>query len=146
MDRSHIILLVEDNPSDEELTLRALQKNHIMNEVVVTRDGVAALEYLFGEGQHDGRDTRVQPDVILLDLKLPRLGGLEVLKRMRADARTQNVPVVVLTSSSQDEDIVASYSLGANSYIRKPVRFEEFSQAVSQLGVYWLLINQPPTG
>src|SRR5690606_22780358 len=117
------------NPSDEELTLRSLQKNNIANDVVVVRDGVEAIEFLFGEGKYDGRDTTEQPDLILLDLKLPRLGGLEVLQRIRADERTKLLPVVVLTSSSQDEDIINSYKLGANSYVRKPVRFADFSEA-----------------
>lgn len=144
MERSHIIMLVEDNPSDEELTLRALKKNNVMNEIVVARDGVEALEYLFGEGSYEGRDTRVQPDVVLLDLKLPKLGGFEVLKNMRTDPRTEHIPVVVLTSSNQDEDIINSYELGANSFVRKPVRFDEFSQAVNQLEIYWLLVNEAP--
>ncbi len=139
-----MLLLVEDNPSDEELTLRSLQKNHIANDVVVVRDGVEALEFLFCEGQYEDRDQTVQPDLILLDLKLPRLGGLEVLQRIRSDDRTKLLPVVVLTSSSQDEDVINSYKLGANSYVRKPVRFADFSEAVRQLGVYWLLINENP--
>lgn len=139
-----MLLLVEDNPSDEELTLRALRKNNIVNEVVVARDGVEALEFLFGEGQYAGRDLKVQPALILLDLKLPRVSGLEVLQRIRADHRTAMLPVVVLTSSSQDEDILSSYRLGANSYVRKPVRFSDFSEAVRQLGMYWLLLNESP--
>jgi two-component system response regulator len=137
-----IILLVEDNPDDEALTLRALKKGKILNEVVVARDGVEALEWLFGEGAHAGRDTHVQPQVILLDLNMPRLSGLEVLERIRNDDRTRTVPVVVLTSSKQDEDMISSYTLGANSYVRKPVDFAEFTEAVARLGVYWLLINQ----
>ncbi len=136
------ILLVEDNPDDETLTLRALRKNHILNEVVVAHDGVEALEYLFGEGPHAGRDTAVQPQVVLLDLNMPRLSGLQVLERMRSDPRTRLVPVVVLTSSKEDDDLVRSYSLGANSYVRKPVDFAEFVSAVRQLGMYWLLVNQ----
>jgi two-component system response regulator len=139
-----IILLVEDNPDDEALTLRALKKGHVMNPVVVARDGVEALEWLFGEGAHAGRDTRVQPQVILLDLNMPRLSGLEVLERIRADHRTRTVPVVVLTSSKQEEDMFSSYTLGANSYVRKPVDFAEFIEAVGRLGVYWLLVNQQP--
>ncbi len=138
-----MLLLVEDNPSDEELTLRALTKQKILNDVIVVRDGVEALEFLFGEGKYEGRDLSRQPDVILLDLKLPRLGGLEVLQRIRADDRTKLLPVVVLTSSSQEEDIISSYRLGANSYVRKPVKFADFTEAVRQLGVYWLLINEP---
>jgi CheY-like chemotaxis protein len=137
-----IILLVEDNPDDEALTLRALKKNHIANDVVVARDGVEALEWLFGEGAHAGRDIRVQPQVVLLDLNMPRLSGLDVLRRIRADPRTHTVPVVVLTSSKQDEDVVTSYALGANSYVRKPVDFGEFVEAVKKLGMYWLLLNQ----
>ena len=137
-----IILLVEDHPDDEARTLRALRKNHILNPVVVARDGVEALEWLFGEGAHAGRDTRTQPQVILLDLNMPRLSGFEVLERIRKDPRTHLVPVVVLTSSKQDEDMMASYAKGANSYVRKPVDFTEFAQAVQRLGVYWLLVNQ----
>jgi len=140
-----VILLVEDNPDDEALTLRALKKNAIANEVVVARDGVEALEWLFGEGAHAGRDTRQQPQVVLLDLNMPRVGGLDVLRRIRADARTQAVPVVILTSSKQDEDLVKSYALGANSYVRKPVDFAEFVDAVKKLGMYWLLLNQVPS-
>ena len=139
-----IILLVEDNPDDVTLTLRALKKGHIANEVVVAGDGVEALEWLFGEGAHAGRDVQVQPAVILLDLNMPRLSGLEVLQRIRADDRTKMTPVVVLTSSKQDEDMVSSYTLGANSYVRKPVDFAEFTEAVARLGVYWLLVNQSP--
>jgi CheY-like chemotaxis protein len=138
-----MLLLVEDNPSDEELTLRALTKQKVLNDIVVVRDGVEALEFLFGEGKYEGRDLSRQPDVILLDLKLPRLGGLEVLQRIRADERTKVLPVVVLTSSSQEEDIISSYRLGANSYVRKPVKFADFTEAVRQLGIYWLLINEP---
>jgi CheY-like chemotaxis protein len=138
------ILLVEDNPDDEALTLRALKKHKVANDVVVARDGVEALEYLFGEGAHAGRDTSLQPQVVLLDLNMPRLSGLEVLDRIRSDARTRLVPVVVLTSSKQEEDMVSSYAKGANSYVRKPVDFAEFAHAVQQLGIYWLLVNQPP--
>ena len=130
-----MLLLVEDNPSDEELTLRSLKKHNIVNEVVVARDGVEAVEYLLD-------DAKPLPDLVLLDLKLPRLSGLEVLQRIRTEERTKMLPVVVLTSSSQDEDIVSSYRMGANSYVRKPVRFSDFSEAVRQLGVYWLLINE----
>jgi two-component system response regulator len=136
------ILLVEDNPDDELLTLRALKKNRIANEVVVARDGVEALDYLLGTGAYVGRDTSVTPQVILLDLNLPKVGGLEVLKRLRADDRTRLLPVVVLTSSKEEEDIVASYENGANAYVRKPVEFDRFSEAVSTLGLFWLLLNE----
>lgn len=142
-----VILLVEDNPDDVELTLRALSKNNITNEVVVVRDGVEALDYLFGAGKHLGRDTSAVPAVILLDLKLPKVGGLEVLRRLRSDSRTKLVPVVILTSSKEQEDLVNGYSLGANSYVRKPVDFIQFTEAVRQLGLYWLLLNEaPPSG
>ena len=137
-----IILLVEDNPDDEALTLRALKKHHIANDVVVAHDGVEALAWLFGEGAHAGRDVAVQPQVVLLDLNMPRLSGLQVLERMRQDPRTKLVPVVVLTSSKEDDDLVKSYALGANSYVRKPVDFAEFIEAVRRLGMYWLLVNQ----
>lgn len=138
------ILLVEDNPDDEELMLRVLRKHHIANEVVVARDGVEALDYLLGTGAHTERDLRQQPQVILLDLKLPKLDGLEVLRRLRADPRTRLLPVVILTSSMEEEDRLSGYTLGANSYVRKPVDFNEFTEAVRQLGVYWLLLNEPP--
>jgi two-component system response regulator len=142
-----VILLVEDNPDDEALTLRALRKANVRNEVVVARDGVEALDYLFGTGKHAGRDTSEFPQVMLLDLKLPRLDGLEVLRRVRADDRTKLLPVVILTSSTEDEDRMAGYELGANSYVRKPVDFSQFADAVRQLGLYWLLLNQsPPMG
>ena len=139
-----IILLVEDNPNDEALTLRALKKNNIQNEVVVARDGVEALDYLFGAGSYAGRDTKVLPQVVLLDLKLPKVDGLEVLKRIRADERTKLLPVVILTSSKEEQDLIAGYGLGANSYIRKPVDFNQFIQAVGQLGLYWIVLNEPP--
>lgn len=135
------ILLIEDNPDDNALTLRALMKNNITNEVIVARDGVEALDYLFGEGAHEGRDLSDQPQVILLDLKLPKIDGLEVLKRIRADDRTRRLAVVVLTTSIEDRDIIRSYDLGANSYIRKPVDFDHFMEAVRQLGLYWLALN-----
>jgi two-component system response regulator len=138
-----IILLVEDNPDDEELTVRALRKNNIVNEVVVARDGVEALDYLFGQGQHASRDLKVMPQVILLDLKLPKLDGLGVLRRLRADERTKFLPVVILTSSNEEKDRIDSYDLGANSYVRKPVDFNQFSDAARQLGLYWLVLNQP---
>jgi two-component system response regulator len=136
------ILLVEDSADDEELTTRALRKANIANEIVVARDGKEALDYLFGEGAYQGRDLSAMPAVILLDLKLPKLSGLDVLQRVRADARTKLIPTVVLTSSSEDEDMLKSYQSGANSYVRKPVEFGAFVNAVSQLGVYWLLLNQ----
>jgi two-component system response regulator len=141
-----IILLVEDNPDDVKLTLRAFAKCGIANRVVVAGNGAEALDYLFGTGAHTGRDPRDRPAVVLLDLKLPRVDGLEVLRRMRADVRTRHQPVVVLTSSQEEHDIVASYDLGANSYIRKPVDFDRFSEAVRHLGLYWLLLNELPPG
>jgi len=137
-----VILLVEDNADDEALTLRALKRNNILNEVVVARDGAEALEYLFAEGQYTGRSMTAMPEVVLLDLNLPKINGLEVLKRIRSDQRSRLLPVVILTSSKEERDLVASYDLGANSYIRKPVDFIEFGQAVQQLGLYWLILNQ----
>ena len=139
-----IILLVEDNPDDEELTLLALKENNILNEIVDARDGVEALDYLFSTGKYVGRDPARAPQLILLDLKLPKLGGLQVLERLRADAHTRLVPVVILTSSSEEEDVIAGYRLRANSYVRKPVEFHRFADAVKQLGLYWLLINEAP--
>ena len=140
------ILVVEDNPDHLELTLLTLQENRIRNQIAVAHDGVEALDYLFGEGKHAGRDVTQQPEVVLLDLKLPKLTGLEVLQRMRADPRTQFVPVVMLTSSSEEEDIIASYRNGANSFVRKPVDFGEFTDKLRQVKVYWLLVNEsrPP--
>jgi two-component system, response regulator len=138
------ILLVEDNPDDEALTLRALQKNNIKNEVVVARDGVEALDYLFGNGKYSGRDTNVTPQVVLLDLKLPKIDGLEVLRRLRADDRTKLLPVVILTSSNEEQDRLTGYDLGANSYVRKPVDFNQFIDAVRELGLYWLILNERP--
>lgn len=141
-----VILLVEDNPDDETLTLRALSKSKILNKIVVARDGAEALDYLFGTGIHVGRDTTVQPQLILLDLKLPKIDGLEVLKRLRADARTALLPVTILTTSNEERDIVTSYQLGVNSYVRKPVDSDSFIEAVRQLGLYWLVLNTaPPT-
>jgi two-component system, response regulator len=141
-----VILLVEDNPDDELLALRALRKNNVMNEVVVARDGVEALDYLFASGPHVGRDTSTMPRLILLDLKLPRVDGLEVLRRLRSDERTKLLPVVILTSSKERKDMLEGYGLGANSYVRKPVNFEQFVGAVEQLKLYWLGLNEaPPT-
>jgi two-component system response regulator len=141
-----VILLVEDNADDEELTLRALSKSNILNPVTVVHDGVEALDYLFGRGAYADRDVREQPQVVLLDLKLPKLDGLEVLRAVRTDPRTKRIPIVILTSSAEDQDIVAGYELGANSYIRKPVDFSQFVEAVRQLGLYWLVLNQPVPG
>lgn len=138
------ILLVEDNPDDEALAIRAFNRHHIGNEVVVAHDGVEALDYLFGTGTYADRDISIKPTVVLLDLKLPRLDGIEVLRRIRADERTRLLPVVVLTTSSEEQDMLDSYSLGCNSYIRKPVDFLQFSEAIRQLGMYWLLMNEPP--
>lgn len=152
MSTNPIILLVEDNADDELLTIRAFKKSNVANQIVVVRDGVEALDWLFGRGDHANRDTLLQPQVVLLDLKLPRMDGLEVLKSIRADKRTSTLPVVVLTSSKEDEDVLRSYELGANSYVRKPVEFERFVEAVKNLGVYWLVLNErapmrlvPPT-
>jgi len=138
------ILLVEDNPDDEALTVRALEKNNITNDLVVARDGAEALDYLFGTGAHAGRDPQNLPRVVLLDLNLPKVDGLEVLKRVRADPRTRLAPIVVLTSSKEERDMVESYGRGANSYIRKPVDFNQFVEAVRQLGLYWLVLNEHP--
>jgi len=139
-----VILLVEANPGDEFLALRALQKNNITDEVVVARDGVEALDYLFGTGEYAGRETKAMPQLILLDLKLPKMDGLEVLRRLRADERTRLLPVVILTSSREQQDMLAGYGLGANSYVRKPVNFEQFVGAVEQLKLYWLGLNEAP--
>ena len=139
-----IILLVEDNPDDEALTIRAFQKNNIANEVLIARDGAEALDILFGTGAYAGRDLSKRIAVILLDLKLPKIDGLEVLRKLRGDERTRLLPVVVLTSSKEEQDIVGSYSLGANSYIQKPVDFDKFLACVQELGLYWLLLNQAP--
>lgn len=138
------ILLIEDNPDDEALTLRAFNKNNIMNDVVVAHDGVEALDYLFARGAHAGRDVRDLPALTLLDLKLPKVDGLEVLKQVRANPLTQTLPVVILTSSKEEQDLMNGYRLGANSYIRKPVDFGKFIEAVRQLGLYWLVLNETP--
>jgi len=140
--QARTILLVEDNPRDEELALLALESSNIANEVVVARDGAEAVDYLFGTGAYQDRDTSHQPQVILLDLKLPKLDGLEVLQRLRDDARTELLPVVILTSSDEESDLVRSYKLRVNSYIRKPVDFVQFSQAIQHLGLYWLVMNK----
>jgi len=137
------ILLVEDNANDEYLTLRALKKYNVANDVTVARDGVEALDYLFATGAHAGRDTRELPSVVLLDLKLPKVDGLEVLRRVRNDERTQMLPVVILTSSNEERDVINGYKLGTNSYVQKPVDFTAFMDAVGQLGLYWLMLNQP---
>ncbi|MEA5572545.1 response regulator [Calothrix sp. UHCC 0171] len=139
-----IILLVEDNPDDETLAIRALKRNHIGNDIIVAHDGVEALDFLFGTGMYVGRDTSIKPAVVLLDLKLPRFDGIEVLRRLRGDDRTKLLPVVILTTSNEEQDMLDSYSLGCNSYIRKPVDFIQFSEAIRQLGMYWLLMNEPP--
>jgi len=141
-----LILLVEDNPDDEALTLRALKKNRIAHDIVVTRDGVEALDYLFAEGQHANRNTDENPQLILLDLKLPKLNGLEVLQRIREDERTRLIPTVILTTSDEEKDRIESYSRHANSFVRKPVDFSDFTEAIRQIGEYWLVINEPPTG
>ena len=140
------ILLVEDNPDDVALTLRAFKKSNILNEVIVAQDGAEALNYLFASGDYAGRDTGVMPHLILLDLKLPKMDGMEVLRRMRADARTRLLPVVILTSSKEEQDVIDGYNLGCNSYIRKPVDFAQFSEAIRQLGLYWLILNETPPG
>jgi two-component system, response regulator len=142
MTGSRIILLVEDNQDDIELTLRAFEKSNIINEIVVAKDGEAALDYLFATGIHAGRDQEVLPEVVLLDLKLPTIHGLDVLRRMRADQRTRRLPVVVLTSSNEEQDVLRSYDLGANSFVQKPVDFAEFIETARHLGLYWLVLNQ----
>ena len=144
MEKKRTILLVEDNPDDVELTLRALKQYHVQNEIAVVRDGAEALDYLFATGAYADRDKIALPTVVLLDLKLPKIDGLEVLRRLRADKRTMLIPVVVLTSSKEEQDIVNSYRFGANSYVRKPVDFNQFIEAARQLGLYWLVINEPP--
>jgi len=142
--KNKVILLVEDNPDDVKLTLRALNKSNIRNEVVVASDGVKALDYLFATGEYSDRDTSNAPQVILLDLNMPRLGGIEVLQRIRADERTKLLPVVVLTTSNEDAGRIDCYRLGANSYVIKPVDFNQFAKAVQQLGLYWLVLNEAP--
>lgn len=139
-----IILLVEDNPDDQALTLRAFRKNNLSNEVVIASDGAEALDYLFGTGAYAGRDVSDLPQLVLLDLKLPKVDGLEVLRRIRADDNTRLLPVVILTSSKEERDLIEGYRLGANSYVRKPVNFDEFVDAARQLGLYWLLLNEMP--
>ena len=141
---SRLILLVEDNPSDVDLTKRALEKRHISNALLVAEDGKEALDYLFAEGVHAGRNVTDLPTLVLLDLKLPKLDGLEVLRRIRAEPRTKRLPVVILTSSNEEQDLAAGYDLGANSYIRKPVDFVQFAKAIEHLGLYWLVLNEPP--
>jgi CheY-like chemotaxis protein len=142
--KERVILLVEDNADDEALTMRALSQNNITNKMVVAHDGVEALDYLFGAGPYADRDTRLQPELILLDLNLPKMDGFEVLKRLRADARTKLLAVVILTSSNEQQDIVNSYGFGANSYVRKPVDFQHFVDAILQLCLYWLVLNERP--
>jgi two-component system response regulator len=139
-----VILLVEDNPDDEKLTVRALKKNNIVNEVAIARDGAEALDYLFATGAHSSWDAKALPALVLLDLKLPKLDGLEVLRRIRADERTMRLPVVILTSSKEEQDLTQAYNGGVNSYIRKPVDFMEFTEVVRQLGLYWLVLNEKP--
>jgi len=138
------ILLVEDNPDDIELLMRALRKNNIANDITVTRDGAEALDYLFGSGKYTDRDTSITPRIVLLDLKMPKMNGLQVLERIRADERTALTPVIILTSSKEEQDLISGYKSGANSYVRKPVDFNEFVDAVRQIGLYWLLINESP--
>jgi two-component system response regulator len=142
--REKILLLVEDNSGDEELAIRALRKNNIKNEVVVARDGAQALDYLFATGAHAGRDTADLPTVVLLDMKLPKIDGLDVLRRIRADERTRLLPVVILTSSKEEKDRLAVYASGANSFVRKPIEFAEFCEAIRLLGLYWLILNESP--
>lgn len=146
MTRNGVILLVEDNPNDVELTLRAFEKSNLGNEIVVARDGEQAIHYLFATGPHADRSPMAMPDVVLLDMKLPKLDGLGVLRRMRADKRTKRLPVVMLTSSREESDVASSYDLGANSFVRKPVDFGEFVDAAKRLGIYWLIMNEPPPG
>jgi CheY-like chemotaxis protein len=146
VNRSNVILLVEDSADDVELTLRAFRSNNMLNEIVVVRDGVEALDYLLGTGSHAGQEPKAQPEVILLDLKLPKVGGLALLRRLRAEERTRRIPVIVLTSSSDEKDILSSYDLGANGFIRKPVSFAQFIMAAKHLGLCWVVLNQAPRG
>jgi two-component system response regulator len=141
---SKALLLVEDNTTDEKLTIRAFKKSGVANEIIVVRDGAEALDYLFAAGKYEGRDASILPAVVMLDLKLPRIDGLEVLRRIRADPRTQRVPVVILTASKETEDVERGYALGANAYVRKPVDFAEFAEATKTVGLFWLLLNEPP--
>jgi len=141
---SKLILLVEDNPDDEALTLRAFRKNNVLNEVVVARDGAEALDFFFGTGAFAGRDTSILPELVLLDLKLPKMNGLEVLRRLRAYPPTKLLPVVILTTSKEEQDVIEGYILGCNSYVRKPVDFSQFTEAMRQLGLYWLVLNESP--
>jgi CheY-like chemotaxis protein len=144
MIRSRIILLVEDNANDVKLTIRAFEKSNLSSEIVVVGDGEEAIDYLFATGRHAGRDPKVMPEVILLDMKLPKIDGLGVLKRVRADERTRRLPVVILTSSKEEKDVNSSYNFGANSFVRKPVDFDQFIEAARHLGLYWLVMNEPP--
>jgi two-component system response regulator len=143
MSRNHVILLVEDRADDVELTIRAFEKANVANEIVVAGDGEEAIDYLFATGRHTGRDPKVMPQVVLLDLKLPKIDGLGVLRRMRADERTRRLPVVIMTSSNEEQDVISAYDLGANSYVRKPVDFVQFVEAARLLGLYWLVMNEP---
>jgi CheY-like chemotaxis protein len=138
------ILIVEDNPNDAELAILALKGENLANNLIWLKDGVQALDFLFGEGEYIGRDVEKRPKIILLDLKMPRVGGIEVLRRIRGDERTKNIPVVVMTSSKEEKDIIASYDLGVNSYIVKPVDFDQFNKSIRDMGFYWLVVNQPP--
>ena len=144
MIRSRIILLVEDNPNDVKLTMSAFEKSNVSNEIVVVSDGEEAIDYLFATGRHAGRDPKVMPEVVLLDMKLPKIDGLGVLRRLRADERTRRLPIVILTTSKEEKDITSSYNLGANSFVRKPVDFVQFIDAARHLGLYWLVMNEPP--
>ena len=141
-----VILLAEDNPADQKMTVRALRQHNVVNEIIVVRNGVEALDYLFGTGDYAGRDVTQLPSLVLLDIKMPKMDGLEVLRRLRADERTKMLPVVILTSSKEEQDLIDGYRFGCNSYIRKPVDFDQFAHAVQQLKLYWLVLNEPPPG